>query len=127
MTYISLHYKIITSKYSSPSDTYQCYNFSSMIKNKIDGWVSIYLYNDRYIFKSQLIDNISKQTCIPKITIVEIDLYNRTYVMLMNMTIIPTLSIMMVEEGRILGTILFIMHMLIYQEIQYSTIIIILR
>ena len=80
MTYISLHYKIITSKYSSPSDTYQCPNFSPMIKNKIDGWVSIYLYNDRYIFKSQLIDNISKQTCIPKITIVEIDLYNRTYV-----------------------------------------------
>ena len=80
MTYIPLHYKIITSKYSPPSDTYQCSNFSSMIKNKIDGWVSIYLYNDRYIYKSQLIDNISKQACIPKVTIYDIYLYNRTYV-----------------------------------------------
>ncbi len=80
MTYISLHYKIITSKYDPPSSTYQCYNFSSMIKNKIDGWVSIYLYDSGNIYKSQLIDNISKQACIPKNTIVDINLYNQTYV-----------------------------------------------
>ena len=80
MTYISLHYKIITSKYDPPSSTYQCYNFSSMIKNKIDGWVSIYLNNQGYFYKCDLINEISKQACIPYNTIVGIYLYNRTYV-----------------------------------------------
>ena len=79
MTYISLHYKIITSIYDPPSSTYQCCNFSSMIKNKIDSWVSIFLYNNT-LFKSQLIEQISKKSCIPKNTIANIYCYSKIYV-----------------------------------------------
>ena len=80
MTYISLHYKIITSIYDPPSYTYQCSNFSSMIKNKIDSWAFIYLNNFGHINKFELKQQISKNSCIPYETIVDIYLYSKIYV-----------------------------------------------
>lgn len=80
MTYISLHYKIITSISDPPSSTFQCCDFSSMIKNKIDNWASVYLYNNELFYKDHLIEQISKNSCIPKNTIVNIYCYSKIYV-----------------------------------------------
>ena len=80
----SIHFKLITTKYSPPSDSYQCYGFSSMIKNKIDSYVYVNdysdKYNSRYFYKWELIYNIAKQACIPKNTITDIYFYNRNYI-----------------------------------------------
>jgi len=38
---VKIHYKIITSKYDPPTSSYQCSYFSSMIKNKTDGYVFV--------------------------------------------------------------------------------------
>ena len=80
MPYISLHYKLITSIYSPPSSSCQCSNFSSMIKDKQDNWISIYINDCGSLYKSQLIEQISKAACIPFCTIVEIYTYYQTYV-----------------------------------------------
>ena len=90
MTY-NINYKIITSKYDSPSSFYQCSNFSSMIKNKTEGiiWVNKYKninkpfswphrYNE-YIYKSDLIREVSKNSSIPLDTIVDIYFYSKIY------------------------------------------------
>ena len=89
--YISLHYKIITDTWVSPSDSWQCYNFSSMIKNKIDNYVYINLYPNLckklysfqmpyYCYKWELIEAISKRSCIPTKTISNIYVYSKIYV-----------------------------------------------
>ena len=80
MPYISLHYKLITTIYDPPSSSYQCSNFSSMIKDKQDNWISIYINDRGSFYKSQLIEQIKKAACIPICTIVEIYTYYRTYV-----------------------------------------------
>ena len=80
MPYISLHYNLITSVDYPPTSSWQCSNFSSMIKDKKDSWVSIYTYDDGYFYKDQLIEQISKVACIPYCTIVEIYVYHRTYI-----------------------------------------------
>ena len=89
---VDIHYKIITSKYYPPSSSYQCSNFSSMIKNKTDGYVYVntddnYSFDDFYfdsrkiyINEWDLIDKISKQASIPSNTIVDISFYSKIYV-----------------------------------------------
>jgi len=76
---VSIHFKLITSRYSSPKDSYQCNDFSSMIKNKVDGYAYVNLYKDQYnshyFGKWDLIYSISKQACIPEITITDIYFY----------------------------------------------------
>ena len=80
----SIHFKLITTKYSPPSDSYQCCGFSSMIKNKIDSYVYVNdysdKYNSRYFYKWELIYNIAEQACIPKNTITDIYFYSRYYI-----------------------------------------------
>jgi hypothetical protein len=51
-----------------------------MIKNKIDNKAYIYLYNNNYFYKSQLIQNISEYSCIPYNTIVNVYIYSKIYV-----------------------------------------------
>ena len=80
MPYISLHYKLITSIYDPPTSYNQCSNFSSMINDKKDSWISIYTYDDGYFYKHELIEQISKVACIPYCTIDEIYEYHRTYI-----------------------------------------------
>ena len=80
MPYISLHYKLITSIYYPPTSDFQCSNFSSMIKDKTDSWISINIPDKGSFYKSQLIGQISKVACIPYCTIVEIYKYNRIYI-----------------------------------------------
>ena len=75
----TIHYKIITDKYESPSYSYQCSNFSSMIKNKISGYVYVNSYSN-LVYKYDLISAISKNSCIPYNTIVDIYIYSRTYI-----------------------------------------------
>ena len=92
-----INYQLITSIYLPPSDSYQCSNFSSMIKNKIKGsiWVQQYskkndfFFDDEdffvspfcseYIYKSDLINEISKESSIPLETIVDIYFYSKEY------------------------------------------------
>ena len=76
---LSIHYKIITDKYEPPSYTYQCSNFSSMIKDKIDSYAYVDSYSN-IIYKYELISAISKNSCIPYETIVDIYIYSRTYI-----------------------------------------------
>ena len=80
----SIHYKLITSKYSPPSDSYQCSGFSSMIKNKADSYAYVELFNDninsKYFDKWNLIYHISQAACIPQSTITDIYFYSRYYV-----------------------------------------------
>ena len=91
--FISLHYKIITKLWESPSNTYQCDNFSSLIKNKIDNYAYIKLYpnqsmdfsediflSDGYCYKWDLKEAISKNSCIPCNTINNIYFYEKIYV-----------------------------------------------
>ena len=75
----TIHYKIITDKYESPSYSYQCSNFSSMIKNKISGYVYVNSYSNK-VYKCDLISAVSKNSCIPYNTIVDIYIYSRTYI-----------------------------------------------
>ena len=79
----SIHFKLITNKYYPPSDSYQYNGFSSMIKNKMEGYANINLYNDQYnstfFYKWDLIYSIAKEACIPEITITDIYFYNRCY------------------------------------------------
>lgn len=93
-----INYQLITSIYSPPSDSCQCFNFSSMIKNKIKGciWTQEYSKKDdfffdddedsfydsfcsEYIYKSDLITEISKESSIPSETIVNIYFYSKIY------------------------------------------------
>ena len=91
--FISLHYKIITKLWESPSNTYQCDNFSSLIKNKIDNYAYIKLYpnqsmdfsediffSDGYCYKWDLKEAISKNSCTPCNTINNIYFYEKIYV-----------------------------------------------
>ena len=77
----SIHFKLITNRYSPPSDSYQCNGFSSMIKNKVEGYANIKLYNDEddgtYFYKYELINSIAKVACIPEITITDIYFYSK--------------------------------------------------
>ena len=70
----SIHYKIITNKYKPPSYTYQCSYFSSMIKNKIDSYAYVNSYSN-ILYKDDLINAISENSCIPYQTIVDIYIY----------------------------------------------------
>ena len=80
----SIHFKLITTRYSAPYDSYQCSYFSSMIKNKIDSYVNVKDYRDKsnniYFYKWDLINSIAKQACIPNKTITDIYFYYRSYV-----------------------------------------------
>ena len=76
----SIHYKIITDNYESPSYTYQCSSFSSMIKNKIDGYAYVNSNSNNIVYKWDLISKISKNSCIPYNTIVDIYIYVRTFI-----------------------------------------------
>ena len=91
--YISLHYKIIINIWDSPSSTWQCNNFSSMIKNKIDNYAYIKFYRNQrmyysigdsfrkgYCYKGDLEEAISKNSCIPRKTIVDIYVYENLFV-----------------------------------------------
>ena len=75
-----LHYKIITSLYYEPFDSWQCDDFSSMIKNKIDGYVSVNLDSGGYLYEWNLKDALSEKCCIPKDTIIDIYFYSNNYV-----------------------------------------------
>ena len=75
----TIHYKIITSIHESPSYSYQCGYFSSMIKNKIDRYAYVNSFSNQ-VYKSELINVISKNSCIPESTIVDIYLYSRIYI-----------------------------------------------
>ena len=77
-----IHYKLITSKYSPPTDKCQCNNFSKMIKSKKDGYVYTESYSgtfDDYIYKYELMNNIAKAACIPPGTIIDIHFYSKIY------------------------------------------------
>ncbi len=72
-----IHYKLITSKYSSPTAKCQCNNFSKMIKSKIDGYVYTKSYSgtfNKYIYKYELMNNIAKAACIPLGNIIDLSL-----------------------------------------------------
>ena len=89
---VSIHYKIITSTYDPPSSSVQCSDFSSMIKNNLDGYVYVNTYNnysfDDFYFDSgeqtidewDLKDQISKQASIPSNTIVDVYFYSQQYI-----------------------------------------------
>lgn len=102
---VSIHYKIITSTYDRPSSSYQCFYFSSMIKNKTDGYGYVNTYDNysfdyesfgfysdnddddfhfgsskKFIDELDLINKISKQASIPSNTIVDIYFYSEIYV-----------------------------------------------
>ena len=91
---VEIHYKIITSKYDPPTSSYQCRYFSSMIKNKTDGYVYVTLQKNEYWFDDSddfldyeeyidsydLKDKVSKAAGIPINTIVDIYFYSKIYV-----------------------------------------------
>ena len=71
-----IFYKLITNKYNSPYDSYQCSDFSSMIKRKGSVYVATHdpIYfdnnisfdeNEKYIYKWELKDKIAKKAGIP--------------------------------------------------------------
>ena len=74
-----IYYQIITNRSYSPSHSCQCNNFSSMIKNKVSGSVYARPY-DPYITESELKKEISKKSCIPSDTIVDIYIYSKKYI-----------------------------------------------
>ena len=86
-----IYYKLITNKYYSPYDSYQCSDFSSMIKRKgsvyVDTHDPIYFdnnisfdENEKYIYKWELKDKIAKEAGIPSNTIIDIYTYSQEYI-----------------------------------------------